>query len=101
MRRSSFSALTSDAMPLTQVDDYAENILAQHISQISGVAQVSVSGQQKPAVRIQLDPAKVASLGLSPRGYPRRHRHRDHRQPEGDHRRPEPHLSRSTTTTRC
>src|SRR6478752_7350911 len=58
-------ALTSDAMPLTQVDDYAENILAQHISQISGVAQVSVSGQQKPAVRIQLDPAKVASLGLS------------------------------------
>jgi len=58
-------ALTSDALPLTQVDDYAENILAQHISQISGVAQVSVSGQQKPAVRIQLDPAKVASLGLS------------------------------------
>ncbi|HXU57380.1 MAG TPA: efflux RND transporter permease subunit, partial [Verrucomicrobiae bacterium] len=58
-------ALTSDAMPLTEVDDYAENILAQHISQISGVAQVSVSGQQKPAVRIQLDPAKVASLGLS------------------------------------
>src|SRR5262249_48097500 len=58
-------AATADALPLTQVDDYAENVLAQHISQISGVAQVSVGGQQKPAVRIQLDPAKIASLGLS------------------------------------
>jgi hydrophobe/amphiphile efflux-1 (HAE1) family protein len=58
-------AVTSDALPLTQVDDYAENVLAQHISQISGVAQVTIGGQQKPAVRIQLDPAKIASLGLS------------------------------------
>jgi hydrophobe/amphiphile efflux-1 (HAE1) family protein len=58
-------AVTSDAMPLIQVDDYAENILAQHISQISGVAQVTIGGQQKPAVRIQVDPAKVASLGFS------------------------------------
>jgi multidrug efflux pump subunit AcrB len=58
-------ALTSDALPLTQVDDYAENVLAQHISQISGVSQVTIGGQQKPAVRIELDPAKVASLGLS------------------------------------
>ncbi|MDB5408690.1 MAG: acriflavin resistance protein [Rhodospirillales bacterium] len=58
-------ALTSDALPMIQVDDYAENILAQHISQISGVAQVTIGGQQKPAVRIQVDPAKVASLGLS------------------------------------
>ena len=58
-------ALTSDTVPLTEVDDYAENILDQHISQISGVAQVEIGGQQKPAVRIQVDPAKVASLGLS------------------------------------
>src|SRR6266480_4585265 len=58
-------ALTSDALPLTQVDDYAENVLAQHISQISGVAQVTIGGQQKPAVRIQLDPAKVVAKGLS------------------------------------
>jgi hydrophobe/amphiphile efflux-1 (HAE1) family protein len=58
-------ALTSDAIPLIQVDDYAENVLAQHISQISGVAQVTIGGQQKPAVRIEVDPAKVASLGLS------------------------------------
>jgi HAE1 family hydrophobic/amphiphilic exporter-1 len=58
-------ALTSDTLPLTQVDDFAENVLVQHISQISGVAQVSVLGQQKPAVRVQIDPAKIANLGLS------------------------------------
>jgi hydrophobe/amphiphile efflux-1 (HAE1) family protein len=58
-------AVTSDALPLTDVDDYAENILAQHISQISGVSQVTIGGQQKPAVRVQLDPAKIASMGLS------------------------------------
>ena len=56
---------TSDALPLIQVDDYAENILAQHISQISGVGLVTVGGQQKPAIRVQVDPAKLASLGLS------------------------------------
>jgi multidrug efflux pump subunit AcrB len=58
-------ALTSDTVPLTEVDDYAENILDQHISQISGVASVQIGGQQKPAVRIQVDPVKVASFGLS------------------------------------
>src|SRR3954452_8787049 len=58
-------ALTSDSVPLTKVDDYAENILDQHISQISGVANVEIGGQQKPAVRIQVDPVKLASLGLS------------------------------------
>ncbi len=58
-------ATTSDELPLTQVDDYTENILAQHISQISGVGLVSIGGQQKPAVRVQIDPAKIAALGLS------------------------------------
>ncbi|MBV8525439.1 MAG: efflux RND transporter permease subunit, partial [Acetobacteraceae bacterium] len=58
-------AVQSDLVPLTQVDDYAETILAQHLGQISGVAQVEIGGQQKPAVRIQVDPAKLASLGLS------------------------------------
>src|ERR1700738_4990571 len=57
-------AVHSDVLPLTAVDDYAENILAQQISQISGVAQVTIGGQQKPAVRVQVDPAKLASLGL-------------------------------------
>ena len=54
----------SDVLPLTTVDDYAENILAQQISQIPGVAQVNIGGQQKPAVRVQIDPAKLAALGL-------------------------------------
>jgi hydrophobe/amphiphile efflux-1 (HAE1) family protein len=58
-------AVQSDLLPLTQVDDYAETILAQHLGQISGVAQVGIGGQQKPAVRIQVDPARLASLGLS------------------------------------
>jgi hydrophobic/amphiphilic exporter-1 (mainly G- bacteria), HAE1 family len=57
-------AVHSDVLPVTTVDDYAENILAQQISQISGIAQVSIGGQQKPAVRVQIDPTKLAALGL-------------------------------------
>ncbi len=56
---------TSEAMPLTDVDDNVETKLAQQISQIPGVAQVTVGGQQKPAIRIQLDPAKLVAKGLS------------------------------------
>jgi len=58
-------AVHSTELPLTQVDDYAENILAQHISQLPGIAQVSIGGQQKPAVRVQVDPEKLASIGMS------------------------------------
>jgi hydrophobic/amphiphilic exporter-1 (mainly G- bacteria), HAE1 family len=54
----------SDVLPVTTVDDFAENILAQQISQIPGVAQVAIGGQQKPAVRVQIDPIKLAALGL-------------------------------------
>ncbi len=54
----------SDVLPLIQVDDYAENVLAQQISRIPGVSQVSLGGQQKPAVRVQVDPAKIAALGI-------------------------------------
>jgi HAE1 family hydrophobic/amphiphilic exporter-1/multidrug efflux pump len=57
-------AVHSDVLPVTTVDDYAENILAQQISQIPGIAQVSIGGQQKPAVRVQIDPLKLAALGL-------------------------------------
>jgi HAE1 family hydrophobic/amphiphilic exporter-1 len=56
---------TSDTLPLTVVDDNVETKLAQQISQISGVAQVLIGGQQKPAIRIQLDPAKLVAKGLS------------------------------------
>jgi HAE1 family hydrophobic/amphiphilic exporter-1 len=58
-------AATSETLPLTEVDDTVETKLAQQISQISGVAQALIGGQQKPAVRIQLDPAKLVAKGLS------------------------------------
>src|SRR5476649_1647216 len=57
-------AVHSDVLPLTAVDDYCENVIAQRLSQISGVASVSLGGQQKPAVRVQVDPAKIAALGI-------------------------------------
>src|ERR1700738_1607008 len=57
-------AVHSDVLPVTAVDDYAENILAQQVSQIPGIAQVSIGGQQKPAVRVQIDPTRLAALGL-------------------------------------
>jgi HAE1 family hydrophobic/amphiphilic exporter-1 len=56
---------TSDTLPLTTVSDSVDAQLAQQISQISGVAQVTIGGQQKPAVRIQIDPAKLVAKGLS------------------------------------
>ncbi len=58
-------AVTSDSLPLTVVDAYAENILVQKISQIPGVGIVGVGGQQKPAIRVQLDPQALASRGIS------------------------------------
>ncbi|MBK1883201.1 efflux RND transporter permease subunit [Luteolibacter pohnpeiensis] len=57
--------LSSDVLPLTEVSDYGNNVIAQQISQIAGVAQVDVMGEQKPSVRVQVDPGKLASLGLS------------------------------------
>ena len=57
-------AVHSDVLPLTVVDDYCENVIAQRLSQIPGIAQVAIGGQQKPAVRVQVDPAKIAALGI-------------------------------------
>ena len=56
---------TSDTVPLTEVSNDTDAHLAQQISQISGVAQVFIGGQQKPAIRIQIDPAKLVAKGLS------------------------------------
>jgi hydrophobe/amphiphile efflux-1 (HAE1) family protein len=58
-------AVTSDSAPLTTVDAYAENILLQKISQISGVGLVGIGGQQKPAIRVQVDPQALAARGIS------------------------------------
>jgi HAE1 family hydrophobic/amphiphilic exporter-1 len=59
-----FIALTSPTLPLSTLDEYGETVMAQRISMVSGVAQVSVFGSQKYAVRIQVDPDALASLGI-------------------------------------
>ena len=56
---------TSDTLPLIEVDDNADTKIAQQISQISGVSQVSIGGEQKPSIRVQIDPAKLVTKGLS------------------------------------
>ena len=58
-------SVRSDTMPLTIVDDYADLFLAQQISQVPGVAQVSIFGDRTPAIRIQVDPAKLAASGVT------------------------------------
>jgi multidrug efflux pump len=58
-------ALTSDTLPLSKVEDLADTTLAQKISQLPGVGLVSISGGQRPAVRIQANPTALASYGLS------------------------------------
>jgi HAE1 family hydrophobic/amphiphilic exporter-1 len=58
-------SVQSENIPLIKVNDYADNILAQQISQIEGVGLVNIGGAQKPAVRIQVDPARLSAMGLS------------------------------------
>jgi HAE1 family hydrophobic/amphiphilic exporter-1 len=58
-------AMQSDQAPITDVDSYAENIVEQQISQLAGVGQVLVGGQQTPAIRVQVDPARLAEMGLT------------------------------------
>ncbi len=59
-----YLALTSETLPLSTVDEYAETLLAQRISMTSGVSRVNVFGAQKYAVRVQLDPDLLASHGV-------------------------------------
>jgi multidrug efflux pump len=58
-------AMTSESLPLSKVEDVADTALAQKISQLPGVGLVSISGGQKPAVRVQVNPTALASYGLS------------------------------------
>jgi hydrophobe/amphiphile efflux-1 (HAE1) family protein len=55
----------SDTLPLTTVHDYLDNLFIQALSQLPGVAQASIIGDQKPSIRVQVDPAKLAALGLT------------------------------------
>ena len=59
-----FMTLTSKLMPLSRLNEYAQNFLAQRISMVNGVAAVNVYGSQKYAVRVQLDPNALRSLGI-------------------------------------
>ncbi len=57
-------ALSSDTLPMTTVDAYAENILLPKISQVPGVGLVGIGGQQKPAIRVQVNPQALADRGI-------------------------------------
>ncbi len=59
-----FLAVTSPTLPLYAINEYAETLMSQRISQLPGVAQVVVNGSQKYAVRVQVDPQKLASKGI-------------------------------------
>ena len=76
-------ALTSDSMPLAQVEDYTDTRLAAKISQLPGVGAVTISGGQKPAVRVQVNPTQLASYGLYAGG----RAHRAHARPASTPRR--------------
>ena len=57
--------ISSETMPLEKVNDFADTVLAQKLSQVSGVGLVTIQGNQKPAVRVRVNPAALANLGLS------------------------------------
>ena len=58
-------SVSSDTLPLEKVNDLADTVLAQKLSEVTGVGLVTIEGNQKPAVRVRIDPALLASQGLS------------------------------------
>jgi hydrophobe/amphiphile efflux-1 (HAE1) family protein len=56
--------ITSDSLPLDKVNDLADTVLAQKLSEVSGVGLVTIEGNQKPAVRVRVNPAAISSLGI-------------------------------------
>ncbi len=58
-------SITSDSLPLDRVNDFADTLLAQKLSEVTGVGLVTIQGNQKPAVRVQVNPAAISSLKLS------------------------------------
>ena len=94
-------ALTSDTIPLSKVEDLADTRLAPKISQLPGVGLVSISGGQKPAVRIQANPVHARLLRPEPGRSAERDR-RGQREPgEGELRRAAPVVIRSAPTISC
>src|SRR5437867_3404580 len=58
-------SLTSDSLPLEKVNDLTDTVLAQKLSEVTGVGLVTIEGNQKPAVRVRINPSAIASLGTS------------------------------------
>src|SRR5881296_1133475 len=58
-------AISSDSLPLEKVNDLADTVLAQKLSEVSGVGLVTIEGNQKPAVRVRINPAAIASRNIS------------------------------------
>ncbi len=58
-------SITSDSLPLDRVNDFADTLLAQKLSEVTGVGLITIQGNQKPAVRVQVNPAAISSLKLS------------------------------------
>ncbi len=56
--------VTSDTLPLEKINDFADTVLGQKLSEVTGVGLVTIQGKQKPAVRVQINPAAIASLGI-------------------------------------
>ena len=76
--------MSSETLPLSQVDDYADSILAQKISQVSGVGLVTINGGQKPAVRVQVDPPRSRAAASASRTCARADRPANVNQPKGN-----------------
>ena len=98
-------ALTSNTLPLTTIDAYAENILFQKISQISGVGLVTVGGQQKPAIRVQVNPQALAARGIGLEDVTQRHQPGQCRSAKGNAQQPAANLyhqyQRPASQARC
>ncbi|HEX5280978.1 MAG TPA: efflux RND transporter permease subunit [Micropepsaceae bacterium] len=58
-------SVRSDSLPIIMVDEYADNFIAQQIAHVPGVAQVSIGGEQRPSIRVQVDPSKLAASGMT------------------------------------
>ena len=61
-------AITSDSLPLEKVNDFADTVLAQKLSEVTGVGLVTIEGNQKPAVRVRVNPAAIVESWTEPGG---------------------------------
>ena len=94
-------AIHSEAMPRYQMDTYANVMLAEQLSTVSGVGQVIIAGQQQPAVHIEVNPQALAERGIGLEPGRRQRWPTRRRRAKGQSRRPSHRISRSTPTISC